>query len=52
MVELLNRYADVDFLTQLGTLAPGVGFGVLLGVIFAILGWLFGLVIRVSKVEV
>ena len=52
MVELLNRYADADFLAQLGTLAPAVGFGLILGVIFALLGWLFGLVIRMAKVEV
>lgn len=50
-MELLTEYADADFLAQLGALSPAVGVGVILAVIFAVLGWLFGLVIRLGKVE-
>lgn len=51
MVELMDMYADADFMSALGALSPAVGFGLILGVILAIFGWLFGLVIRLGKVE-
>ena len=51
MLELLSTYVDSDFLIQLGALSPAVGVGVIVAVIFAVLGWLFGMVIRLGKVE-
>lgn len=52
MLELMEQYADADFLGTFATFAPAVGFGVILALIFAVIGWVFGLVIRLGKVEV
>lgn len=41
---LLTEYMDSGFLDALVALAPAVGAGVVTGFIFAVLGWVFGLV--------
>lgn len=52
MSELLDVFADAAFIqTLLGELAPAVGFGAVLGVIVAVAGWTWGLVIRAAKVD-
>lgn len=51
MAELLERFADVDFVDALVSLAPSVGWGILLGIIAAIFGWCVGFVIRLGRVE-
>lgn len=52
MVELMAKFVDSQFLDSLGALSPAVGVGVLLGFIAAVIGWVFGLVIRLGKVDV
>lgn len=52
MEQILDEFVDTAFLQNLTSLVPSVGFGLILGFIFAIVGWLFGLVIRLGKVEV
>lgn len=44
MDAILTAYSDPQFIDALLDLVPAVGAGVILGFIFAILGWLFGLV--------
>lgn len=51
MTELLNQFADASFIDALSALAPAVGWGFLLGVIVAIVGWLVGFVIRLGRIE-
>lgn len=52
MTELLNRFVDVDFIAAITDLAPAIGVGVILGIIFALIGWLWGFVIRLGRFEV
>lgn len=52
MDAMFSQYADAEFFEAVATLAPAVGFGLILGLIFAIFGWVFGLVIRLGKVDV
>lgn len=51
MSELLSQFADSSFLDALLSLSPAVGAGCLLGIIFAVIGWLWGFVIRLARFE-
>lgn len=51
MSELLTQYADSSFIDAIVALAPGVGAGMILGFIIAIIGWLWGFVIRLGRFE-
>lgn len=51
MSELLGQYADSTFIDAIVQLSPLVGAGLLLGIIVAIFGWLWGFVIRLGKLE-
>lgn len=51
MSELLSRFADASFIDAVAALAPAVGWGFLLGIIVAIVGWLVGFVIRLGRIE-
>lgn len=51
MAELLNQYVDVSFLEALTDLAPAVGYGLILGVIVAIVGWVWGFVVRLGTLD-
>ena len=51
MSELLNQYIDTSFVDVLVSLAPAVGAGFLLGIIVAIVGWLWGFVVRLGRVD-
>lgn len=44
MSGLMSTYMDPQFLEWLENFYPYIGAGVILGLIFAVLGWLFGLV--------
>lgn len=52
MTELLNQYVDTTFVDALTELAPAIGFGLILGIIIAIFGWLWGFVIRLGKLDI
>lgn len=52
MSELLEQFADVEFISWIVDFAPFVAVGILLGVIFALIGWVWGFVIRVARIEV
>lgn len=52
MEEILQRFADVDFIGSLSTLAPAVGWGFLTGIIVALVAWCVGFVIRLGRVEI
>lgn len=51
MTELLNAYADSSFIDAIVALSPTVGAGLILGVIVAVFGWLWGFVIRLARFE-
>ncbi len=51
MTELLNTYVDASFIDAIVAMAPAVGVGLLLGIIVAVVGWLWGFVVRISKVD-
>lgn len=51
MSEVLERFADSQFVDLLVSMSPAVGVGVCLGVVAAIIGWLYGFVIRIAKVD-
>ena len=50
-MELITTYTNSGFLDFLAGLSPAVGGGVILGLIFAVIGWLFGLVINFTKFD-
>ena len=52
MTELLNQYVDTTFVDALTELAPAIGFGLILGIIIAVFGWLWGFVIRLGKLDI
>lgn len=52
MESLLDMYLDADFLSWLMGMMPYVGVGLLLGFIFCILGWLFGLVWSLVRISI
>ena len=52
MAELLNQYVDTTFVDALTALAPAIGFGLILGIIIAVFGWLWGFVIRLGKLDI
>lgn len=51
MSEILERFADVDFINALVALAPAVGWGILLGIMAALVAWCVGFVIRLGRVD-
>lgn len=51
MSGLLDQYVDVDFINAVCELAPAIGFGLVLGIIIAVFGWLWGFVIRLGKLD-
>ena len=51
MSELLTRFADTTFIDALVELAPAVGYGFLLGIIVALVGWIWGFVVRLGRVD-
>lgn len=51
MSELLNTYVDASFVDALCEMAPAIGFGLILGIIIAVFGWLWGFVIRLGKLD-
>ena len=44
MAAIFTKYLDASFIDYLAGFAPLVGAGLILGLIFAVLGWVFGLV--------
>lgn len=50
-MELLTTYLNGNLLDYLPSLSPAVGGGVILGLIFAVIGWLFGVVINFTKFD-
>lgn len=50
MNALLSQYVDSSFLDALVELYPAVGGGLVLGLIIAVLGWVFGLVWSLVRV--
>ena len=52
MSELLNTYIDASFISALGDMAPAVGFGLILGIIVAVIGWVWGFVVRLGTLEI
>lgn len=51
MNALFNAYLDSSFLEWLGGFFPFVGGGLILGLIVAVLGWLFGLVWSLVRID-
>lgn len=51
MTELLNQYVDVTFIQALTDIAPAVSFGFILGIIVAIVGWVWGFVVRMGTLD-
>lgn len=51
MVELLDKFADTSFIDTIIGFAPAVGVGLILGIICALVGWLWGFVIRLGRFE-
>lgn len=48
MAELMDAYVDSGFVGWLAGFFPIVGGGVILGVVFMVLGWLVGLIYRLG----
>ena len=51
MFEFLGQFQDVDFLQFLAEMSPFVGAGFLIATICAIVGWVWGFVLRIARVE-
>ena len=51
MSELLSIYADTTFIEAMVALAPAVGWGFILGIIAGLVGWIWGFVIRLGKID-
>lgn len=51
MSELFGSYLDDRLVDAVASLVPMVGYGVILGIIFAVIGWLFGFVIRSARAD-
>lgn len=52
MDALFSQYLDSQFVEWLAGFYPFAGAGVLLGFIFAILGWVFGLVWGLVRITI
>lgn len=51
MTELLDAYVDVAFVDAISSMAPAIGVGIILGIIIAVIGWLWGFVVRLGRFE-
>lgn len=49
---LLEKYLDAAYVEWLLDMVPFVGAGLVLGFIFAILGWVFGLVWGLVRISI
>ena len=52
MDAILDQYLDSAFLDWLMDMVPFVGAGLILGLIIAVLGWIFGLVWSLLRTDV
>ena len=52
MSELFESFLSSDYVDMVADLVPMVGYGLILGFIFALLGWLFGMVLRTARGDI